>query len=198
MVQVPDAYEVQDGVLLIDLKYEQLESIFKNVSLGEEGYIYLVDGAGNLIYHPQQQLIYGGLKEERIEDILASKGDFLETEEGEDSKLYTMSKSEKTGWTVVGASYVTELMKNNRQAQMLYLLAAAGILIGVILISSFISSEITKPLRRLRDSMSLVEKGGILNRPVWKSRQKMRLEVFSKSFNAMTQKDPCIDGTEHL
>ena len=28
MVQVPDAYEVQDGVLLIDLKYEQLESIF--------------------------------------------------------------------------------------------------------------------------------------------------------------------------
>ena len=54
---MPDAYEVQDGVLLIDLKYEQLESIFKNISLGEEGYIYLVDGAGNLIYHPQQQLI---------------------------------------------------------------------------------------------------------------------------------------------
>lgn len=68
--------------------------------------------------------------------------------------------------------------ENNRQAQMLYLLAAAGILIGVILISSFISSEITKPLRRLRDSMSLVERG-ILNRPVWKSRQKMRLEVLA-------------------
>lgn len=29
-----------------------------------------------MIYHPQQQLIYGGLKEERIEDILASKGIF--------------------------------------------------------------------------------------------------------------------------
>ena len=123
-----------------------------------------------MIYHPQQQLIYGGLKEERIEDILASKGDFLETEEGEDSKLYTMSKSEKTGWTVVGASYVTELMKNNRQAQMLYLLAAAGILIGVILISSFISSEITKPLRRLREQI----------------------------VQCHDAKDPCIDGTEHL
>ena len=187
MVQVPDAYEVQDGVLLIDLKYEQLESIFKNVSLGEEGYIYLVDGAGNLIYHPQQQLIYGGLKEERIEDILASKGDFLETEEGEDSKLYTMSKSEKTGWTVVGASYVTELMKNNRQAQMLYLLAAAGILIGVILISSFISSEITKPLRRLRDSMSLVEKGDFEQASVEITAEN-EIGSLSKSFNAMTQK----------
>ena len=78
---------------------------------GSKGYIFILDEKGSMIYHPQQQLIYGGLKEERIEDILASKGDFLETEEGEDSKLYTMSKSEKTGWTVVGASYVTELMK---------------------------------------------------------------------------------------
>ena len=138
-----------------------------------------------MIYHPQQQLIYGGLKEERIEDILASKGDFLETEEGEDSKLYTMSKSEKTGWTVVGASYVTELMKNNRQAQMLYLLAAAGILIGVILISSFISSEITKPLRRLRDSMSLVEKGDFEQASVEITAEN-EIGSLSKSFNAMS------------
>ena len=100
-----------------------------------------------------------------------------------------MSKSEKTGWTVVGASYVTELMKNNRQAQMLYLLAAAGILIGVILISSFISSEITKPLRRLRRFDESGGKGD-LNRPVWKSRQKMRLEVLANRSMAMNAKDP--------
>ena len=73
MVQVPDAYGMQDGVLLIDLKYEQLESIFKNISLGEEGYIYLVDGAGNLIYHPQQQLILDGIEQENHERAAAYK-----------------------------------------------------------------------------------------------------------------------------
>ena len=98
---------------------------------------------------------------------------------------------------MVGASYVTELMKNNRQAQMLYLLAAAGILIGVILISSFISSEITKPLRRLRDSMSLVEKGDFEQASVEITAEN-EIGSLSKSFNAMTQKDPCIDGTEYL
>lgn len=46
---------------------------------------------------------------------------------------------------MVGAAYVSELMKNNQQAQMMYLLAALGILLGVIIISSFISREITKP-----------------------------------------------------
>ena len=36
-------------------------------------FLFWMKKAG-MIYHPQQQLIYGGLKEERIEDILASKG----------------------------------------------------------------------------------------------------------------------------
>ena len=177
----------REGVFFVDLNYSAISSLCSNTSIGSKGYIFILDEKGSMIYHPQQQLIYGGLKEERIEDILASKGDFLETEEGEDSKLYTMSKSEKTGWTVVGASYVTELMKNNRQAQMLYLLAAAGILIGVILISSFISSEITKPLRRLRDSMSLVEKGDFEQASVEITAEN-EIGSLSKSFNAMTQK----------
>ena len=177
----------REGVFFVDLNYSAISSLCSNTSIGSKGYIFILDEKGSMIYHPQQQLIYGGLKEERIEDILASKGDFLETEEGEDSKLYTMSKSEKTGWTVVGASYVTELMKNNRQAQMLYLLAAAGILIGVILISSFISSEITKPLRRLRDSMSLVEKGDFEQASVEITAEN-EIGSLSKSFNTMTQK----------
>ena len=177
----------REGVFFVDLNYSAISSLCSNTSIGSKGYIFILDEKGSMIYHPQQQLIYGGLKEERIEDILASKGDFLETEEGEDSKLYTMSKSEKTGWTVVGASYVTELMKNNRQAQMLYLLAAAGILIGVILISSFISSEITKPLRLLRDSMSLVEKGDFEQASVEITAEN-EIGSLSKSFNAMTQK----------
>ena len=177
----------REGVFFVDLNYSAISSLCSNTFIGSKGYIFILDEKGSMIYHPQQQLIYGGLKEERIEDILASKGDFLETEEGEDSKLYTMSKSEKTGWTVVGASYVTELMKNNRQAQMLYLLAAAGILIGVILISSFISSEITKPLRRLRDSMSLVEKGDFEQASVEITAEN-EIGSLSKSFNAMTQK----------
>ena len=70
---------------------------------------------------------------------------------------------------------------------MLYLLAAAGILIGVILISSFISSEITKPLRRLRDSMSLVEKGDFEQASVEITAEN-EIGSLSKSFNAMTQK----------
>ena len=74
-------------------------------------------------------------------------------------KIYTFSKSRKTGWTVVGAANTSELLKNNKQAQMMYLLVAGVLLLSVIVISNIISREITRPIRQLRDSMSMVEEG---------------------------------------
>lgn len=85
--------------------------------------------------------------------------DSLIIDEGGESKLYTMSKSKRTGWTVVGAAYTSELLKNNEQAQMWYLLVASILLLAVIGISGIISREITKPIRSLRDSMRKVQNG---------------------------------------
>ena len=78
--------------------------------------------------------MYGGLKTENIDEIMSSTKDHFQSEEGD--KLYTISKSDMTGWTVVGAAYTSELLKNNKQAQMMYLLVAGVLLLGVIAISS--------------------------------------------------------------
>ncbi len=177
----------REGVFFIDLNYSAISDLCNNNSIGRRGYIFILDENGNLIYHPKQQLIYGGLKEEKIDQVMECKEEYLITDEGDESKLYTMSKSNKTGWTVVGTAYISELMRNNRQAQMLYFLAAAVILLGVILISSFISREITKPIRRLRDSMSMVERGNFEKANVDVTTNN-EIGSLSKSFNVMTEK----------
>ncbi len=174
-----------DGVFFVDLNYSAISELCNNNNIGSKGYIFILDEKGNIIYHPKQQLMYGGLMSENIEQIMSSKTDYFLTDEGD--KLYTISKSDMTGWTVVGAIYTSELLKNNKQAQMLYLLVAAILLLGVIAISSIISREITKPIRQLRDSMSMVEKGKF---------DKANVEVtganevgsLSKSFNVMTER----------
>lgn len=177
----------REGVFFVDLNYSAISDLCNNNSIGNKGYIFILDEKGRMIYHPKQQLIYGGLMEEKIEDIMAAEGSSLITGDGEERKLYTFSKSEKTGWIVVGAAYVTDLTKNNRPAQMLYLLAASAILLGVILISSIISREITKPIRRLKDSMSMVERGKFekANVVITASNE---IGTLSKSFNAMTER----------
>ena len=176
-----------EGVFFVDLNYSAISELCNNNNIGNKGYIFILDSNGSIIYHPKQQLMYGGLKTENIEEIMACESDYLITKEGEESKLYTISKSEMTGWTVVGAAYTSELLKNNKQAQMLYLLVAAGLLLGVILISNIISREITKPIRQLRDSMSMVEEGHFDKANVAVT-TKNEIGSLSKSFNVMTER----------
>lgn len=173
----------RDGVFFVDLNYSAISELCNNNSIGNKGYIFILDEEGNIIYHPKQQLMYGGLKTENIREIMASEADHFITGD----KLYTISKSDKTGWTVVGAAYTAELLKNNKQAQMMYLLVAAILLLSVIVISSFISREITKPIRQLRDSMSMVEEGQFDKANVDVT-AKNEIGSLSKSFNVMTER----------
>lgn len=149
----------REGLFFVDLNYSAISDLCNNNSIEEKGYIFVLDAEGNIVYHPKQQLMYGGLKTENIDAIMECREDSLIIDVGGDSKLYTMSKSKRTGWTVVGAVYTSELLKNNEQAQMWYLLVASILLLAVIGISSIISREITKPIRSLRDSMRKVQNG---------------------------------------
>lgn len=149
----------REGLFFVDLNYSAISDLCNNSSIEEKGYIFVLDAEGNIVYHPKQQLMYGGLKTENIDAIMECEEDSLIIDEGGESKLYTMSKSKRTGWTVVGAAYTSELLKNNEQAQMWYLLVASILLLAVIGISGIISREITKPIRSLRDSMRKVQNG---------------------------------------
>lgn len=149
------------GILFIDLNYSAIQNLCANISLGSKGYVFILDKEGNIIYHPKQKLIYSGLKTEEIEKVMAlngQDGNFVVKEE-QDNKLYTACTSKNTGWTVVSVAYTSELMKNKAETQELYLIVAILLLILTLLISTFISSGITRPIRQLQRSMSAVEKG---------------------------------------
>lgn len=177
-----------EGVFFIDMNYNAISNLCSNVSLGQKGYIYVLDDDGNVIFHPQQQLLYSGLKEEVIEKVLDQNDEDNSFMEGsaKERKVYTVSKSEKTGWTVVGVSYMSELMKNREKIQMMYLLFTCLLLTGAALMAVYLSKAITRPIKRLDRSMKAVEKGDFVN---------VELEHFAenelvrlgKSFNMMTQ-----------
>lgn len=173
------------GIFFIDLNYSVISNLCENNSLGEKGFVFILDQDGNIIYHPQQQLLYTGLKTERIDEVMNSNKNYFVTKEGERSKLYTISTSEKTGWTVVGAVYTSELIKNKAQTQILYILAAAMLLIAAMLISAFIASEITRPIKKLKESMKEVEQGRFANANI-KYIADNEIGSLGKSFNIMT------------
>ena len=74
--EITEGKSVTTGVLLIDLRYSGISELFNNINLTNNGYIYLIDRDGRIIYHPKHQLLASGLWEDAQLDIgLASYRD---------------------------------------------------------------------------------------------------------------------------
>lgn len=174
------------GVFFIDLNYNVISDMCESNSLGDKGYVFILDQNGNIIYHPQQQLLYSGLKTELVQEVMNTKSDYFVINEGNESKLYTMSTSKKTGWKIVGVVYESELMKNKTQTQMMYLLVTFLLLTAAVIISAVISAGITRPIKILKDSMKEIEKGRFDNANI-EVISEDEIGSLNKSFNIMTR-----------
>ncbi len=176
----------KEGLFFVDLNYSAISNLCDSSHIGDKGYIFLTDADGNVIYHPKQQLLYGGLLTEEIDEVMSCDTDYFFTDQGAQRRLYTMSRSEKTGWYAVGVAYSSELLKNTKQAQAMHLLVAAALLLGVLALSGRLSQELTRPIRQLRDCMSTVEEGN------FEASVDIAVEneigSLSRSFNMMTNR----------
>lgn len=176
-----------ESVFFIDLNYKLLKDLCENNSLSANSYVFITDEKGKVIYHPKQQLLYSGLMKEKIEEVLGCRDGYFVAEEGDRSKLYTISTSEKTGWKVVGVAYLTELMKSRQETQNLYLLTAAMLLLAAMLLATLLAAGITRPIKELKNSMREVEKGNFNNANVAVISDN-EIGSLGNSFNLMTVK----------
>ncbi len=149
----------KEGVFFIDLNYSAISELCDQSMVGNQGYAFIVDADGNIVYHPQQQQLYNELQTENIRLIMEADSDTILSGKGSTEKLYSISRSAKTGWTVVDCVRVEELLRKSNKAQSLYILVAAGLMAGALVFSRFIAKSITQPLQKLCDSMERVQEG---------------------------------------
>lgn len=149
----------EQGVLAVDMNFNTLDQLCQKARLGKKGYIYLVDSSGNIVYHPQQQLINAGLKSEDVTEVMKHvSGIYFDKFNGE-NRLITIQTVNYCRWRIVGIAYLDEIVTTKREI---------GVFIGwtmvlgtllVIFISAFISAKISKPIKELEKSMKMVEEG---------------------------------------
>lgn len=175
------------GAVFIDLNYSAISELCDQNSIGDKGYVFIVDQDGNIVYHPQQQQLYNELQTENIEAVMNAKTDTVTVGEGDHEKIYTISRSDKTGWTVVGCMNVAELLKSSRQAQRIYVICAAGLIILSLILSRVLARNITYPIQRLRDSMKKVQTGEFPTTDIEVSSEN-EIGSLTKSFNVMTHR----------
>lgn len=136
----------------MDVQFSNIAKYVDDVGIGQHGYCYISDKKGNIIYHPQQQLIYAGLKEETYDN--PKEGTYIK-----EDVIYSVRTLKKSDWNIVGVCYADEMItdKVEELARGLLMIAVAVLVIAVFAGGIF-SRLFSKPANRLAKAMREFEK----------------------------------------
>ncbi|MED4909135.1 sensor histidine kinase [Brevibacillus centrosporus] len=174
------------AVLLVDVNFKEIDELCQRVGLGKRGYAYIIDLVGNIVYHPQQQLIYVGLKNEnRSLPLKYSYGSYVDEAEG-DKRLITIKTVDQLGWKIIGVSYMDEIATTKSEISRFIIWLLIFVIVMVLFVLSYISAKISKPIKMLERSMERVEQGDFtVNEPI---RGSQEVEQLSLRFHLMMAK----------
>ncbi len=156
-VQLTRDGATEGGVLLVDMSFSGIEQVCRDVTLGSGGYLYLIDGDGELIYHPRQQLIYTGLLEENNRAAASYRdGSRQETFQGR-TRQVTVKTVGYTGWKLVGVAPAESAASPQLPLFGLTLLLFSIFLMAFL--NFLISARISDPILRLERSIRELDRG---------------------------------------
>ncbi|MEK3888308.1 methyl-accepting chemotaxis protein [Bacillus sp. FSL K6-3431] len=170
------------GVVAVNLKLESLTDMISKVSIGKEGYLFLLDKNNNYISHPTNKAGEEATEGffEKIKESISGKIDY--TLDGEQKKL-AFTTNELTGWKIVGTMFQDEIDKAVKPILNTTLIVIiVSLIIGGLLIL-FIIRSIIKPINELvgaADKMSQGDLGVHIN-----LKNKDELGRLAQAFNHM-------------
>ncbi|MEM1483240.1 histidine kinase [Oscillospiraceae bacterium PP1C4] len=160
-VELTQGGSIKHGVLLVDMNFSGIEQLFKNVSLGGSGYVYLMDSEGEIIYHPRQQLLYSNLLEENnLNAVHYDDGSHIETYHSEE-RVITVKTVGYTGWKIVGVTPMAEITADYYHIRAFAVFIIFFTMFLMVFANLFVSSRIANPIKMLENSVKELEKGDL-------------------------------------
>lgn len=158
-VELTHAGSVRHGVLLVDMNFSGIEQLFRDVSLGGDGYVYLVDSYGEIIYHPRRQLLYSNLiTENNLRAVHYDDGSHIERFNGE-SRMLTVKTVGYTGWKIIGVTPMRSITSDFYHIQAFAVFILFFTIFLLVFANMFVSSRIANPIQVLERSVKELENG---------------------------------------
>jgi len=167
VISVP-VYDGEDiiGVAIATMNINYIKEILEPVKIGKSGYAYLIDNAGNFIYHPKEELIGGSVEDLKIKEINAALSDMQNGKSG--IVYYTFGGYDKmNSYKPIGAwSMNVNAVESEYLAavsEMLKDIIILGIIMLIIAVAaSFINSyRMVKKIRKVQNVLGVVTSGDL-------------------------------------
>jgi len=170
------------GIVLLDLNYSSIKNICDEVIPPNQGYVYLLSNDGQIVYHPQQQLIFNNVKEEDTSIVQNNSETYTE----QNNKTYIVSSSYSNEWKTVAVLENSILFRNTIINTVIFAATTIVFVIIAFYISYGFSRWFTKPIMELSHKMKKVQDGDLSVRVNVKNNDE--IGDLGDSFNVMTER----------
>lgn len=184
------------GVLKATVTLDKLWSALKTLKVSNAGYVYAVDGKGQLIFHPNPRLLAGNTDysaRPEVAAFLAKNTDVFSTtaialalSETNEPVLFTTQAVPGVRWGIIAQVPTSAISQSTNKAAMLAALLVAATLILVLLISLAFVEKTVVPIKLLREGSAIIGSGNFKYRIKIESHDE--LEELGDSFNVMAGK----------
>ncbi|GAB6931047.1 two-component system sensor histidine kinase YesM [Paenibacillus sp. JCM 10914] len=152
------SYDVK-GVLAVEFNEEQLSNLWNGVDLGEQGFFFILDREGEIVYAPD----YVGIdvmSGDGLSDRIVAKGDsrFIESVQGQNTMIISR-QSDYSGWSLVIMMPLDELRAPISGIRSTTITVGSITLIISLVLAYRFGKSIVNPIRNLKNGMRQTEKG---------------------------------------
>ena len=159
------------GVLVAKTNMQFLWELMREEKFGHAGFMYLVNEKGRLIAHKDPALVLKNPELVHIPKLAEFLSGSKKQEPGTrgiglngDDVLSTYAVVPDLGWAVIVEEPVAFALADLKTLELFTkTLMVVGLLVGAVIIV-FISNRITRPILKLRDGASIIEKGNLNHR----------------------------------
>ncbi len=186
MAMKTDEPVLGNGVYVaIDFRFSEIAGYMDGIGIGSHGYCFILNRDGSVVYHPQQQMLFSGIKSEDTETLAAfSDGVHI----GKDA-LYALHTTADAQWRIVGVSY-TEELETERRTQIVAGVAAAFLCCAafIALVLVVYSKIVNAPVQHLVQAMQAFEAAADPSVYTGQPQAVTELQALSDSFSHMSRR----------
>jgi len=175
----PDSHRTR-GAILVDLRLDRVEEVLADSSLGRDGFLFIADAEGELVYAPVNRIVYR--VHQRV--LAGEEGRKTISHAGENYQVL-YKESAYTGWKTVGVFSEKETLREVDFVRG-YSLVVGGVTITLaVVLAVFFASSIARPVTSLRKLMKRAETGDFDAR--FDEVRRDEIGELGHSFNAMIE-----------
>lgn len=153
-VQDPETGEVL-GVILLDIRHDIIQSSINGVTIGEKGFVFVMDQEDNIVYTPVNGIVY------RVNPKWVKAMEPMSVQIQGGSYQIRSELSPYTGWRTVGVFSMDEVMSSvNTIVYILFTCVIISLVLVVIVFFKF-SRTLTNPIFKLKRLMKQAESGDL-------------------------------------